>query len=136
MKKLELIATATFGVESVVARELKKIGYTDQSVENGKVTFKGDYEAICRSNIWLRSAERVFIKIGEFKALTFDELFEETKALPWEEWIPEDGEFPVEGKSVDSKLASISDCQAIVKKAIVERLKQTYKREWARRDGT
>ncbi len=135
MKKLELIATSAFGIEAVVARELKKLGYTEQAVENGKVTFTGDYEAICRSNIWLRSSERVLIKVGEFKALTFDELFEGTKALPWEEWIPEDGEFPVEGKSIDSKLASVPDCQAIVKKAIVERLKKTYKREWFNETG-
>ncbi|HHY24917.1 MAG TPA: class I SAM-dependent RNA methyltransferase [Clostridiaceae bacterium] len=135
MKKLELIATSAFGIEAVVARELKKLGYTEQAVENGKVTFTGDYEAICRSNIWLRSSERVLIKVGEFKALTFDELFEGTKALPWEEWIPEDGEFPVEGKSIDSKLASVPDCQAIVKKAIVERLKKTYRREWFNETG-
>jgi putative N6-adenine-specific DNA methylase len=135
MKKLELIAPSAFGIEAVVARELKKLGYTEQAVENGKVTFTGDYEAICRSNIWLRSSERVLIKVGEFKALTFDELFEGTKALPWEEWIPEDGEFPVEGKSIDSKLASVPDCQAIVKKAIVERLKKTYRREWFNETG-
>jgi len=130
MSKLHLIATAAFGIEAVVGRELKKLGYEDQSIDNGRVTFAGDLEAICRTNIWLRSAERVFLKIGEFKATSFDELFENTKALPWEDWIPEDGEFPVEGKSVDSKLASISDCQAIVKKAVVERLKQKYKRDW------
>jgi len=130
MSKLQLIATAAFGVESVVGRELKKLGYEDQFIENGKVTFAGDLEAICRTNIWLRSAERVFLKIGEFKATSFEELFENTKALPWEDWIPEDAEFPVVGKSVDSKLASVSDCQAIVKKAVVERLKQKYKREW------
>mgnify|MGYP001176706796 CR=1 FL=1 len=135
MEKLELIATAAFGVEAVVARELKKLGYMDRTVENGKVTFIGDFEAVCRSNIWLRSAERIFIKVGEFKALTFDELFEGTKALPWEEWIPEDGEFPVEGKSVDSKLASVPDCQAIVKKAVVERLKKRYRREWFEETG-
>ncbi|NLC69166.1 MAG: class I SAM-dependent RNA methyltransferase [Clostridiaceae bacterium] len=135
MEKLNLIATAVFGVEAVVARELKKLGYTEQNVENGRVNFTGDYEAICRSNIWLRTAERVLIKVGEFKALTFDELFEGTKALPWEEWIPEDGEFPVEGKSVKSQLASISDCQAIVKKAVVERLKKVYKRSWFEETG-
>lgn len=135
MEKLNLIATAVFGVEAVVARELKKLGYTEQKVENGRVNFTGDHEAICRSNMWLRSAERVLIKVGEFKALTFDELFEGIKALPWEEWIPEDGEFPVEGKSVRSQLASVSDCQAIVKKAVVERLKQVYKCSWFEETG-
>ena len=135
MSKLQLIATAAFGVESVVGRELKKLGYKDQFIENGRVTFAGDLEAICRTNIWLRSAERVFLRVGEFKATSFEELFENTKALPWEDWIPENGEFPVEGKSVDSKLASVSDCQAIVKKAVVERLKQKYKREWFEETG-
>lgn len=135
MAKLNLIATAAFGVEAVVARELKKLGYTEQTVENGRITFAGDYEAVCRSNIWLRSADRVLVKVGEFKALTFDELFEGTKALPWEEWIPEDGEFPVEGKSISSKLASVPDCQAIVKKAVVERLKKIYKRTWFEETG-
>lgn len=135
MEKLNLIATATFGVEAIVARELKKLRYAEQRVENGCVNYIGDYEAICRSNIWLRSAERILIKVGEFKALTFDELFEGTKALPWEEWIPEDGEFPVEGKSVRSQLASVSDCQAIVKKAVVERLKKVYKRTWFEETG-
>ena len=135
MEKLILIATAAFGVEAIVARELKKLGYVEQAVQNGRVNFKGDYEAICRSNIWLRSADRVLVKIGEFKALTFDDLFEGTKALPWEEWIPEDGEFPVEGKSVSSKLASVPDCQAIVKKAIAERLKRAYKRPWFEETG-
>ncbi|HOJ12445.1 MAG TPA: class I SAM-dependent RNA methyltransferase [Clostridiales bacterium] len=130
MQKLHLIATAAFGIEAVVGRELKKLGYADQAIDNGRVTFAGDFEAICRTNIWLRSAERVLVKVGEFKATSFEELFENTKMLPWEEWIPEDGEFPVEGKSVDSKLASISDCQAIVKKAVVERLKQKYRRDW------
>lgn len=123
---ISLIATAVFGVEAVVGRELKKLGYNDQKIENGRVHFKGDYEAICRSNLWLRSSERVLINMGEFTALTFDELFEKTKALPWEQWIPKDGEFPVSGKSINSKLFSVPDCQSIVKKAIVERLKSVY----------
>jgi len=129
MSKLQLIATCIFGLEAVVARELKWLGYEDQMVENGKVTFSGDESAICRSNLWLRTAERVLVKVGEFKALTFDELFEQTKALPWYDWIPEDAEFPVVGKSIDSKLASVPDCQSIVKKAVVEKMKQKYKRE-------
>lgn len=135
MSKLHLIAVPTFGIEAVVGRELKKLGYEDQFIENGKVTFAGDESAICRTNLWLRSAERVLVKVGEFQALTFDELFEKTKALPWEDWIPEDARFPVDGKIVNSKLASVSDCQAIVKKAIVERLKTRYKREWFEESG-
>jgi len=135
MSKIQLIATSAFGIESVVSRELKWLGYEDQFVENGRVTFAGDEEAICRTNLWLRTADRVLVKIGEFQALSFEELFEKTKALPWDEWIPEDAEFPVEGKSNDSKLFSVSDCQAIVKKAVVERLKQKYKREWFEETG-
>lgn len=135
MSKLQLIAVSTFGTEAITARELKKLGYFDQKVEDGKITFSGDETAICRTNIWLRTASRVLLKIGEFKALTFDELFEQTKALPWDEFIPENAEFPVEGYSIDSKLFSVSDCQAIVKKAIVEKLKQRYKCEWFQEDG-
>jgi len=135
MSKIQLIATSAFGIEAVVGRELNWLGYTDQLVENGKVTFAGDEEAICRSNIWLRTADRVLVKVGEFKALTFDELFEGTKALPWERWLPENAHFPVEGKSVSSKLSSVPDCQAIVKKAIVEKLKLKYKKQWFEEDG-
>jgi putative N6-adenine-specific DNA methylase len=130
MAKLQLIATSAFGIEAVVARELLNLGYSDQLVENGRVTFRGDESAVCRTNLWLRSSDRVLLKMGEFKALTFDELFEGTKALPWDEWIPVDAEFPVEGKSIDSKLSSVPDCQAIVKKAIVEKLKLKYHKEW------
>ena len=130
MQKVELIATATFGLESVVAEEVKALGYGPVQVENGKVTFTADISAIPRTNLWLRTADRVRLKIGEFKATTFDELFEKTKALPWADWITEDGTFPVEGKSVKSTLFSVPDCQAIVKKAVVESLKKTYKREW------
>ena len=135
MSKYELIATTAFGIEAITARELKKLGYSEQKVENGKVIYEGDELAICRSNLWLRTADRILIKMGSFTALTFDELFEQTKALPWEDIIPEDAEFPVEGKSIDSKLFSVSDCQAIVKKAIVERLKLKYKCEWFEESG-
>lgn len=130
VKNIKLIATAAFGLEAVVARELKLLGYPDSTVENGRVLFEGDYEAIAKTNLWLRSADRVQLLLGEFEALTFDELFEKTKALPWDEWIPADGEFPVQGKSVKSKLFSVSDCQAIVKKAVVEKLKQKHKLDW------
>ncbi len=130
----DLIATATFGLEAVVARELKALGY-DVKVKDSKVEFRGDAQAICRTNLWLRSADRVLIKMSEFEALTFDELFEKTKALPWEDMLPEDACFPVLGKSVKSTLFSISDCQAIVKKAIVERLKTKYKKSWFEESG-
>ncbi|WP_301170320.1 THUMP domain-containing class I SAM-dependent RNA methyltransferase [Brevibacillus nitrificans] len=135
MQKVELIATATFGLESVVAEEVKSLGYTDVQVENGKVTFTAEISAIARTNLWLRTADRVRLKIGEFQATTFDELFEKTKALPWADWITEDGTFPVEGKSVKSMLFSVPDCQAIVKKAVVESLKKTYKRDWFEENG-
>lgn len=135
MQKVELIATATFGLESVVAEEVKGLGYENVQVENGKVTFTADISAIPRANLWLRTADRVRLKIGEFQATTFDELFEKTKALPWSEWIPVDATFPVEGKSVKSTLFSVPDCQAIVKKAVVESLKKTYKQDWFDEQG-
>jgi len=130
MSKIHLIATSAFGIEAVVGRELKLLGYDDQFVENGRVTFSGDESAVCKTNLWLRTADRVLIKVGEFKALSFEELFEGTKALPWDEWLPVDAQFPVDGKSIDSKLSSVPDCQAIVKKAVVEKLKQKHKRDW------
>jgi len=135
MSELELIATTTFGLEAVVADELKKLGYEQLVVENGKVTFTGDESAICRANLWLRCADRIRLKVGEFKAVTFDELFEKTKALPWADLLPADASFPVDGKSVQSALFSISDCQAIVKKAVVESMKRRYQTEWFREDG-
>lgn len=135
MGKYQLIATAAMGLEALVAKEVRSLGY-ECEVENGKVTFEGDEYAIARSNLWLRTADRVKIKVGEFKAYSFDELFEKTKALPWEKYLPEDAEFPVSGKSVKSKLFSVSDCQAIVKKAIVDRLKHHYKRDaWFEENG-
>lgn len=130
MDKTQLIATATFGLEAVVAHEVKQLGYEDAKVDNARVSFSADLNAICRCNLWLRSADRILIRVGEFQAVSFEELFEGTKALPWEDWLPEDATFPVEGKSIKSKLFSVSDCQAIVKKAIVERLKMRYHRQW------
>ena len=123
---MNLIATAAFGVEAMVKRELTDLGYDIISTENGRITFAGDKRDIAITNTWLRCADRVLVEIGRFKALTFDELFEGTKDLPWEEWIPADGCFPVDGKSSRSKLFSISDCQAIVKRAIVSRLGEKY----------
>jgi len=135
MAEFELIATAAFGVESLVGRELAQLGYTRQKIENGRVVFWGDERAICRTNLWLRHAERVLIKVGEFKATTFEELFQGTKALPWPDWLPEKANFPVEGKSGKSTLFSVSDCQAIAKKAIVEKMKQRYKVQWFEESG-
>ena len=135
MADIELIATTTFGLEALTAREVKSLGYKKTTVENGKVTFTGDLSALCRANLWLRTADRVRLKVGEFKAVTFDELFEQTKALPWPELIPVDAQFPVDGKSVKSKLFSVSDCQAIVKKAVAESMKRQYKQEWFSETG-
>lgn len=135
MKNFDLIATSAMGLEAIVAKEVRDLGY-ECEVENGRISYKGDARAIARSNMWLRTADRIKIKVGEFKAYTFDELFEKTKALPWEEFLPEDAEFPVSGKSVKSKLFSVSDCQAIVKKAIVERLRKSYKKTtWFEENG-
>lgn len=124
--KLELIATATFGLEAVVRREVEKLGYKIIKTEDGKVTFLGDERAIVRSNLWLRSADRVLLKMAEFNAVEFEELFQQTKALAWEQLIPIDGKFTVTGSSVKSKLHSVPACQSIVKKAIVEKLKEFY----------
>lgn len=136
MGRIELIATTAFGLEAVCKRELMDLGFADIKVENGKLTFIAEEKDIPRVNLWLRTADRVLLKMGEFKALTFDELFEKTKALPWDEWIPEDGNFIVEGKSVDSKLFSISDSQRIVEKAIVEKLKTKYHVDWFEKTGS
>ncbi|MBR2950596.1 MAG: class I SAM-dependent RNA methyltransferase [Lachnospiraceae bacterium] len=131
MRRYELIAPCHFGLEAVLKREINDLGYDIISVEDGRVTFAGDEVAVCRANIFLRTAERVLIKIGSFHAVTFDELFEKTKALKWEEFIPQDGKFWVaKAASVKSKLFSPSDIQSIMKKAIVERLKAVYKISW------
>jgi putative N6-adenine-specific DNA methylase len=135
LSKLELIATATFGLEAVVKREIENLGLKILKSEDAKITFLGDERAVVRSNLWLRCADRVLIKLGEFEAVTFEELFQQTRALPWEEWIPEDAKFTVTGTSVKSKLHSVPDCQAIVKKAIVEKLKETYCCEWFQETG-
>lgn len=136
MNTYELIAPCHFGLESVLKREIYDLGYDIACVEDGKVTFVGDAEAICRANINLRTAERVLLKIGQFQAVTFTELFDRTKELAWEEFIPEDGKFWVtKANSVNSKLFSTSDIQSIVKKAIVERLKEHYKTGWFSENG-
>ena len=130
MKTFDLIATSTFGIEAVVRREVEDIGYDIKEVSDGKVTYTTDVEGIVLSNLWLRSADRVLLKMGEFKATTFEQLFDLTAQLPWEKWITPDAKFTVTGKSVKSGLFSVSDCQAIVKKSIVNRLGKHYGIEW------
>ncbi|MCT6923022.1 MULTISPECIES: class I SAM-dependent RNA methyltransferase [Bacillales] len=127
MTKFQLVATAAMGLEAIVAQEVQDLGY-ETRVDNGKVYFEGDETAIARCNLWLRVADRVKIVVGQFPAHTFDQLFESTKALDWGRYLSVDAAFPVSGKSVKSKLFSVPDCQAIVKKAIVEKMKSHYKR--------
>ncbi|WP_139904254.1 THUMP domain-containing class I SAM-dependent RNA methyltransferase [Clostridium thermarum] len=131
----DLIATSTFGIEAITASELKALGYKDINTENGRVTFKGDERDIARTNIWLRTSDRVLIKMAEFKAESFEELFQGTKAIDWWKIIPENGKMHITGKSVRSKLFSVSDCQSIVKKAVVEAMKRKYKRDVFTEDG-
>jgi putative N6-adenine-specific DNA methylase len=130
-----LIATATFGIEAVVAQELRNLGYENLKIENGRVEFKGTEEDIVKCNLWLRCADRVLIKINEFKAESFEELFQGSMAFKWGGFIPMNGKMHVNGKSVKSKLHSVPDCQAIVKKAIVESMKKTYKTDWFEENG-
>lgn len=136
METFELIAPCHFGLEAILKREIQDLGYEVSLVEDGKVTFIGDAEAICQANIFLRTAERVLLKVGKFRAVTFEELFEKVKALPWERYIPADGKFWVtKATSVKSQLFSPSDIQSIVKKAIVERLKSQYRLSWFPEEG-
>lgn len=131
----ELIATSTFGLESIVAKELKQLGYEELTVENGKVGFAGDEYDIAICNTWLRTADRVLIKMAEFKAVTFEELFQGTLSVNWGGLIPQNGKMHVIGKSVKSALFSVPDCQSIVKKAVVESMKKTYNTDWFEEDG-
>ena len=133
---MELIVPCHFGLEAVLKREITDLGYDISRVEDGRVTFLGDEDAVCRANIFLRTAERVLIKVGSFHAETFDELFEATKALPWEEYIPRDGRFWVaKAASVKSRLFSPSDIQSIMKKAMVRRLGEAYGISWFEETG-
>ncbi|MDE4086534.1 class I SAM-dependent RNA methyltransferase [Planococcus maritimus] len=127
MTSYKLLATAAMGLESIVANEVKELGY-ETTTDNGKVFFEGTARDIAKTNLWLRTADRVKLIAGEFEATTFDDLFEQTKAIEWEKYLPVDAEFPVQGKSVKSKLHSVPTCQSIVKKAIVERMKKAYHR--------
>ena len=136
MEKYELIAPCHFGLEAVLKREILDLGYEISKVEDGKVTFLADAQGIADANIFLRTTERILLKTGEVKAVTFDELFEKTKAIPWERYIPKDGRFWVaKANSIKSKLFSPSDIQSIMKKAIVERLKEVYHISWFPEDG-
>ena len=136
MRTFDLLVPCHFGLEAVLKREIYDLGYEITKVEDGRVTFEGDEEAVCRANIFLRTAERVMIQVGRFKATTFEELFQGIKNLPWEEYIPEDGKFWVKkASSINSKLFSPSDIQSIAKKAMVERMKQKYHKEWFKEDG-
>lgn len=136
MKTFECIAPCHFGLEAVLKREIIELGYEITSVEDGRVTFIGDAEAVCRANVFLRTAERILIKVGQFHAETFDELFEGTKALPWEEYLPQNAKFWVaKAASVKSKLFSPSDIQSIMKKAMVERMRKVYQVNWFPEDG-
>ena len=124
--KIQLVATCLFGLEHMLGEEIEKLGYERISTINGRVTFLGDEQAVALSNVFLRYAERVFIKLGSFKATSFEELFEGTRALPWSEFIGRNDAFPVKGHSIKSQLFSIPDCQAIVKKAIVRSMSEVY----------
>ena len=136
MRIFDLLVPCHFGLEAFLKREIYDLGYEITKVEDGRVTFEGDEEAVCRANIFLRTAERVMIQVGRFKATTFEELFQGIKNLPWEEYIPEDGKFWVKkASSINSKLFSPSDIQSIAKKAMVERMKQNYHKEWFKEDG-
>ncbi|MDE7251132.1 MAG: class I SAM-dependent RNA methyltransferase [Lachnospiraceae bacterium] len=136
MNRYELIAPCHFGLEAVLKREIIDLGYDVTLVEDGRITFIGDEEAVCRANIFLRTAERILIKVGSFRAETFEELFQGTKNISWEDFVPENGKFWVtKAASVKSKLFSPSDIQSIMKKAMVERLKAVYHKEWFEEDG-
>ena len=133
--KFQLVATGLFGLEHLLGEEIDALGYERVSTIDGRVTFIGDEEAVALSNIFLRYAERVFIKLGSFRAETFDELFEGTRALPWSSFIGRNDAFPVKGHSIKSKLFSIPDCQKIIKKAVASRLTEKYGISWFNEQG-
>ena len=136
MDRIELIAPCHFGLEAVLKREIQDLGYEISGTEDGRVTFYADMAGISRANIFLRTAERVLLKAGEFKAETFDELLERTREIPWERYIPSDGKFWVaKAASVKSRLFSPSDIQSIMKKAMVRRLQEHYRTDWFKEDG-
>lgn len=131
----EIIIPTLFGLEAFAAREVRKLGYETSSVEDGRVTFTGDWEAVCLANLWIRTGERVLVKVAEFQAETFEELFQGTLSSDWSRWIPSDGAFPVKGHCLKSQLASVRDCQAIIKKAAAKSLSNDYGIEWLEETG-
>lgn len=133
--KLEIIASTTFGLEAASRREIEKLGYKILKTEDGKVTFLGDERAVVRANLWLRTADRVQIKMAEFMAYEFEDLFQQIKGIPWEHWIPVNGKFIVNGSSVKSKLSSVPACQSVAEKAVIERLKETYGIDYFEKSG-
>ena len=133
--KLNLVVPCLFGLEALIAKELRDLGADNIMSENGRVHFCGDENMLARANINSRYAERILILVGSFEAHTFDELFEGTRALEWGNWLGETDAFPVKGYSVNSTLFSVSDCQSIIKKAVVEKLKQKYKMDWFEETG-
>ena len=135
MENIEITVPTLLGMEAFAAKEIRRLGYETTAVEDGRITFSGDLEAVCRTNIQLRTGERALIKIGEFQALSFEELFEKTYSLDWERWIGKNSAFPVKGHCLKSKLASTRDAQAIIKKAIAKRLSLKYGIEWLPEDG-
>ena len=135
MEKFTFCVPTLFGLEGLTSKELTRLGFEDVKAENGRVLFRGSFSDMALANLWLRTGERVLLVVGTFRATTFTELFENTKALPWENFIPKDGAFPVKGHSLHSKLFSIPDCQSIIKKAVVERLKSKYSLSWFEETG-
>jgi putative N6-adenine-specific DNA methylase len=135
MSYLNLVATSAFGLESIVVHELKKIGIEKTEVENGRINFQGDYATVVKSNLWLRCADRILIKLASFRAYDFEQLYQGALSVEWENFIPVNGKMHVIGKAVNSKLHSVPDCQAIVKKAIVESMKRKFKQEWFDESG-
>lgn len=131
-----MIVPVLFGLEALASREIKRLGYEVSAVEDGKITFLGDWEAVCRANLWLRTGERVLIKVAQFTAKTFEELFEQTKQIDWSLWIGREDAFPVKGHCLKSQLASVRDCQAIIKKAAAVSLSERYGVEWMAESGT
>lgn len=136
-RRYELLAPCHFGLEAVLKKEIIDLGYEISQVEDGRVTFIGDAEAICRANVFLRTAERILLKVGRFTAISFEELFQGTKNIPWEDYIPQDGKFWVaKASSIKSKLFSPSDIQSVMKKAMVERMKSRYGVNWFAENGS
>jgi len=134
-KQFEIVATATFGLEAIVKREIEALGYKITDSRNGRLTYLGDWRAVVKSNLWLRCADRVYVKTAEFKAFEFEELFQKTYAIPWEEWLPENAHFIVTGSSAWSKLHSVPACQSIIEKAMAKRLCEKYNLEWLPKNG-